>query len=345
MAASISPSEWLAVAGSNIRAVASLAAGSSRRATIRASARSRRRCGAQRGSTASSAMRRAVPSAASTCLDQVLAALLIFRVIYFLVPLVTACALFGGLEAAQARRRITRVSQDLAGWLSPAAPTVLAGCSFLGGTVLLFSNAMPESGMRLQLASALLRLPIIEASHFLGSVVGVFLLLLSSQVQRRSHAAWLIALLLLLVGSMAQLLNGLEWGEAVLLLLFFFVLLTSRDESLSAARARVFRPATPDWVAAPARLRYASGRQSNHSDRDGGSQKTRGVGVQRKMPPQLLGVERMSLATRYPTTQTAPHAPNRKPPGSARDVTGHAYFTKLKAHDILKFGIGRSRRA
>src|SRR6516165_1933448 len=61
-----SPSEWLAVAGSSIRAVASLAAGSSRRATIRASARSRRRCGARRGSTASSAMRRAVPSAAST---------------------------------------------------------------------------------------------------------------------------------------------------------------------------------------------------------------------------------------------------------------------------------------
>jgi lysylphosphatidylglycerol synthetase-like protein (DUF2156 family) len=127
------------------------------------------------------------------------------RVMYFLVPLVTACALFGGLEAIQARRRITRVSQDLAG---PAAPTVLAGCSFLGGTVLLFSNAMPESGVRLQLASAVLRLPIIEASHFLGNVVGVFLLLLSSQLQRRSHAAWLIALLLLLVGRMAQLLNA-----------------------------------------------------------------------------------------------------------------------------------------
>ncbi len=162
--------------------------------------------------------------------SQLLAALLAFRVMYFLVPLVTACALFGGLEAIQARRRITRVSQDLAIWLAPAAPTVLAGCSFMGGAVLLFSNAMPESGMRLQLVSAVLRLPVIEASHFSGSVVGVFLLLLSSQLQRRSHAAWLITLLLLLLGSMAQLLNGLEWEQAVLLLLFFFVLLASRDE-------------------------------------------------------------------------------------------------------------------
>jgi hypothetical protein len=57
--------------------------------------------------------------------------------------------LFGGLEAIQARRRITRVSQDFAGWLAPATPTVLAGCSFMGGAVLLFSNAIPESGMGL----------------------------------------------------------------------------------------------------------------------------------------------------------------------------------------------------
>ena len=176
--------------------------------------------------------------------DQILAALLVFRVMYFLVPLVTACALFGGLEAIQARRRITRVSQDLAGWLAPATPTVLAGCSFIGGTVLLFSNATPENGTRLQLVSAVLRLPVIEASHFLGSVVGVFLLLLSSQLQRRSHAAWLITLLLFLLGSMAELFNGLEWQQAVLLLLFFFVLLASRDEFYrrSALVAERFTP-------------------------------------------------------------------------------------------------------
>ena len=173
--------------------------------------------------------------------DQILAALLVFRIMYFLVPLVVACALFGGLEAIQARRRIT---QDLAGWLTPAAPTVLAGCSFIGGAVLLFSNAIPESAMRLRLVSAVLRLPIIEASHFLSSVIGVFLLLLSSQLQRRSHAAWLITLLLLLLGSMAQLLNGLEWEQTVVLLLFFFVLLASREEFYRRS-ALVAEPFTP----------------------------------------------------------------------------------------------------
>jgi phosphatidylglycerol lysyltransferase len=176
--------------------------------------------------------------------DQILAALLVFRVLYFLVPLVTACALFGGLEVIQNRRRIARVSQDFAGWLAPAAPMVLAGCSFIGGAVLLFSNATPESGMRPQLVPTVLRLPVIEASHFIGSVVGVFLLLLSSQLQRRSHAAWLITLLLLLLGSMAQLLNGLEWEQAALLLLFFFVLLASRDEFYRRS-ALVAEPFTP----------------------------------------------------------------------------------------------------
>jgi phosphatidylglycerol lysyltransferase len=163
---------------------------------------------------------------------------------YFLVPLVTACALFGGLEAIQARRRITRVSQGLAGWLAPAAPTVLAGCSFMGGAVLLFSNATPESGTRLQLVSAVLQLPVIEASHFIGSVVGVFLLLLSSQLQRRSHAAWLSTLLLFLLGGIAELLNGLEWEPATLLLLLYFILLASRDEFYRRS-ALVAEPSTP----------------------------------------------------------------------------------------------------
>src|SRR5947207_1752172 len=176
--------------------------------------------------------------------DGTLAALLVFRVMYFLVPLVTACALFGGLELIQARRRIKRVSQDLAGWLAPAAPTVLAGCIFMGGAVLLFSNATPESGTRLQLASTVLRLPVIEASHFVGSVFGVFLLLLSSQLQRRSRAAWLITLLLLLLGSIAELLTGLEWAPAVLLLLLCFVLLASRDEFYRRS-ALVAEPLTP----------------------------------------------------------------------------------------------------
>jgi len=74
--------------------------------------------------------------------------------------------------------------------------------------------------------------------------VGVFLLLLSSQLQCRSHAAWLITLLLFLLGSMAELLNGLEWQQAVLLLLFFFVLLASRDEFYrhSALVAERFTP-------------------------------------------------------------------------------------------------------
>src|SRR5207237_4522127 len=61
---------------------------------------------------------------------------------------------------------------------------------------------------------------------------------------RRSHAAWLITLVLLLLGSMAQLLKGLEWEQAVLLLLFFFVLLASRDEFYRRS-ALVAEPFTP----------------------------------------------------------------------------------------------------
>jgi len=62
---SVRPSEWLAVSASSIRAVASLAAGSSNLATMSPNARSRRRWGARRGSNPSRPMRRAALNAAS----------------------------------------------------------------------------------------------------------------------------------------------------------------------------------------------------------------------------------------------------------------------------------------
>jgi phosphatidylglycerol lysyltransferase len=121
---------------------------------------------------------------------------------------------------------------------------VLAGWGFMGGAVLLFSNATPESGIRLRLVSAVLRLHVIEASHFLCSVVGVFLLLLSSQLQRRSRG---------LADHSSAVALGRHRGAAhrpgvgrpaVLLLLLCLVLLASWDEFYRRS-ALVSEPFTP----------------------------------------------------------------------------------------------------
>ena len=93
--------------------------------------------------------------------DQILAGLLAFRVIYQLVPLVGAGALFGAVEALAARW-FAQTVENISIWAGAVGPTVLAGCTFAGGVVLLFSNAMPVSTARLRLVETVLPLTMIE---------------------------------------------------------------------------------------------------------------------------------------------------------------------------------------
>jgi phosphatidylglycerol lysyltransferase len=128
--------------------------------------------------------------------DQILAGLLAFRVVYQLIPLVGAAILFGAVEALMARRLFAQAIENISIWVGAVGPTVLAGCTFTGGVVLLFSNAMPVSEARLQLVETVLPLGVVEISHPIGSIAGVSLLLLvygadSDDVARlfRDHVA------------------------------------------------------------------------------------------------------------------------------------------------------------
>src|SRR3984893_9155844 len=109
--------------------------------------------------------------------DQILAGLLAFRVVYQLIPLVGAGALFGAVEVMAARRRFAQTLENISIWVGAVGPTVLSGCAFMGGIVLLFSNAMPVSSARLRLIETVLPLSVIETSHLMGSIDGLLLLL------------------------------------------------------------------------------------------------------------------------------------------------------------------------
>ncbi len=162
--------------------------------------------------------------------DQILAGLLAFRVVYHLVPLVSAGALFGAVEVLAARRRFAQTLENLSIWVSAIGPTVVAGCAFMGGVMLLFSNAMPVSNARLRVVETVLPLSVIETSHLIGSIAGVLLLLLAYGLQERLRWAWAISALVLCVGAVSLILKGLAWEEAIALGLLLLALLPARRE-------------------------------------------------------------------------------------------------------------------
>ena len=73
------------------------------------------------------------------------------------------------------------------------APGVYAAMALLGGAVLLWSSATPAVPVRLEFLQSLLPLPVVEASHLLGSIAGLWLLLLARGLYRRLDGAYWLA--------------------------------------------------------------------------------------------------------------------------------------------------------
>ena len=162
--------------------------------------------------------------------DGALAALLIYRAIYYVLPLAVALVGFGLFEVAQRREKITRFRQLISQWVSPVAPMVVAGGTFISGAVLLISGALPRVPDRMQWLSDLLPLSILEASHFLASIVGVGMLVLAQGLRRRLDSAYHITAALFVAGIALSLLKGLDYEEAAILFGMLLILMSSRRE-------------------------------------------------------------------------------------------------------------------
>jgi len=181
--------------------------------------------------------------------EALLGSLLVYRTIYYLLPLVLSAALLGINEIFLHRESARKMMANYHRWSAPVLPPVLAFTTFIGGAVLLFSGATPALEHRLMWLKEMIPLPLLEVSHFVGSCVGMALLLLARSLQRRLDGAYWITVVLLAAGITASLFKGLDYEEAVFLAVLLAALLPShrffyRKTSLLNQRF------TPAWMAA-----------------------------------------------------------------------------------------------
>jgi phosphatidylglycerol lysyltransferase len=177
----------------------------------------------------------------------VLGALIAFRAIYYLLPLVLAGVMLAGREVVEHRSSAVRTLRRVGGWTPRLVPSAGAAMVFIGGVVLLMSGATPGVPDRLLLVTDLMPLPVVEASHILGSMVGLGLLILARGLLRRLDAAWLLSVCLLAAGIVLSLAKGLDYEEAIILAVFLAVLLPCRAEFHRRATLTDSR-FTPGWM-------------------------------------------------------------------------------------------------
>lgn len=173
--------------------------------------------------------------------------LLVYRLVYYLLPLTAAAGILALDEYHRRKDAIDQVGQRLGDWISEVVPQVLAILGLVAGTLLLITGALPAPGSRLHWLGSVVPLPFVEASHFLGSLVGMGLILLARGLQRRTDAAWNATVLLLGFGAALALMRE-QVTHAVSLGLLLLLALPCRREFYR--RTTLTRVAwSPGWVA------------------------------------------------------------------------------------------------
>lgn len=173
--------------------------------------------------------------------SDVLAALLLYRLIYSLLPFTLAAVGLGVVWLVQQRRPVAKAAVWAYAIAKPAVPLIAAGIALVSGAILLLSGNLPSDPTRISILRGVLPLAFVEASHLAGSIAGVLLITVARGLMRRLARAWAVAMVLLGVGLITSLAKGLDWQEALSLALSLAVLGLFRGAFYRVRSVSVFR--------------------------------------------------------------------------------------------------------
>jgi len=179
---------------------------------------------------------------------QLFAALIAYRVIYYLLPLASAVLLLGWHEGLRSRQ-VDRLMGGVRAFSSSLSPLLLSSATFLGGAMLLLSGSLPAIHARMGLLTEVLPLPFIEASHIAASLVGTALLVLAPGLYRRLDGASVATRALLVAGAAFSLAKGIDYEEAAVCLALAGLLQLTR-RAFYRRTTLTEQPLTAGWLTA-----------------------------------------------------------------------------------------------
>ena len=187
---------------------------------------------------------------ASVPVGDAAAALLLFRLIYYLVPFALAFVLVGLNEARLASGLGSRLVGRAPG-MQPAlatlrgfSPGLVAVVAFGFGAYLLLVTMLPSVRANAIAEGDLVGAVLLEGGTIASAVAGIALIIVSHGLARRVSSAWWFAIGALLAGSVASLLNDFGYENAAFLAFGALLLLPFRKAFDRPGRltAGVFEP-------------------------------------------------------------------------------------------------------
>ncbi len=166
--------------------------------------------------------------------DALLGSLLLYRLIYHVVPLTVAIIMIVVSEARELAQH--PVASDISNVAGRISPVLLSAFALMLGAMLIFSSVTPTPDADLDILSDILPLPVVEGAHFVSSLLGIALVITSRGLSQRLDGAWWLALISASAAFVFSFLRAVAVFEATFLGVFVVALL------LNARRFR--RPAS-----------------------------------------------------------------------------------------------------
>jgi len=160
--------------------------------------------------------------------DAVLGSLVLYRLIYHVIPLLIAILAVVMTELRRfvdhpAASSIRRIGGRL-------MPQLLSAFGLLLGVMLVFSSVTPTPDQNLEFLSGFLPLPIVEGAHFLSSLLGLALVVAARGLGQRLDGAWWVSMLSAAAALTLSLLKAVALVEAAFLAFFVLGLVANRRQ-------------------------------------------------------------------------------------------------------------------
>lgn len=158
--------------------------------------------------------------------DEILAALVAYRLIYYVLPLVIAIVL---VSAAEFREMAARpISPGIVRTASRIAPLLLATLTLILGVMLVVSSVTPTPSETAAFLSTILPLPVVEGAHFIASLLGLLLVIAARGIAQRLDGAWWTTVIAAAVALVLSLVKAVALVEATMLAVLLVCLFVSR---------------------------------------------------------------------------------------------------------------------
>ncbi|OAP40551.1 hypothetical protein AU381_01165 [Sinorhizobium glycinis] len=179
--------------------------------------------------------------------DAILGALVLYRLIYHVLPLLIAIVVIIGMEVRQLAGHPAASSLRRAG--GRMAPLLLATLALVLALMLVLSSVTPTPDENLAFLASHVSLPIVEGAHFLASLLGLALVIVARGLALRLDGAWWASVVIALAALLLSLAKAVALVEAGMLAFFILGLIASRR--LFVRPASLFGQAlTAPWLMA-----------------------------------------------------------------------------------------------